>query len=135
MKKITVTVTWSGDNYCAGTGEINGMVVATHKTLEGVKREFADLFAFHIEGSLKDGDKLPEYLTGGNYELDFKLEASALLQSLSGVITYSAISRASGINQRQIGHYANGRSMPRTMQRERLIFGIKKIAKELMTVE
>jgi len=135
MKKITVPIAWSGSNYCAGTGEVNGVVVATHKTLEGVKKEFASAFAFHIEGSLLDGDKLPEYLTSGDYELDFKLEASALIQSLSGVITHSAISKASGINQRQIGHYANGRSNPRVMQRERLIFGIRKIAKELMTVE
>jgi hypothetical protein len=136
MKKITVLVTWSGDNYCAGLGgEESGVVIAAHQTLEGVKKEFASALAFHIKGCLKDGDELPEYLKNGNYELDFKLATSALLQSLSGVLTHAAISKATGINQRQIGHYANGRSNPRLLQRDKIVLGIRKIGKELMVVE
>jgi len=39
MKKIKVLVEWSGDNFSAGTGEINGMVFATGKSLDDVKEK------------------------------------------------------------------------------------------------
>lgn len=59
MKKIKVMIEWAGNNYSAGTGEINGVVVATGNTLDAVKANFKDAFVFHIKGSLEDGDKLP----------------------------------------------------------------------------
>jgi len=72
MKKIKVSISWSGDNYCANAqGDyLNGIIAATHKTLEGVKQEFQSALQFHIEGCLEDGDKLPEWLAGNNYELE-----------------------------------------------------------------
>lgn len=77
MKKIPVQISWSGDNYCAGTGCIHGVVFATGKTLERVKKEFVDAFQFHISGCIADGDQVEDYLKAGYYELDFKLDTSA----------------------------------------------------------
>ena len=104
MKKIKVLISWSGDNYCADavSNDINGVVLVTASTLEGVKKEFKSALQFHIEGSIADGDKLPEWLVSGKYELDYVLEISALLHSLDGILTRSAIARVSGINERQI---------------------------------
>jgi hypothetical protein len=47
----------------------------------------------------------------------------------------AAISRASGINQHQLSHYANGIKKPRPAQRRRILDGIHKIGRELMAVE
>ena len=136
MGKINVSISWSGDNYCAGAqgDDLNGIIVVTHKTLEGLKKDFQETLQFHIEGCLKDGDILPEWLTSGQYELNYVLEISALLHSLDGILTRSAIARVSGINERQIGHYASGHRMPRPQQREKIIKGIHAISRELASV-
>jgi len=133
MEKVIVNISWSGKNYCAGA-EINGVVVCTHKTLVGVKAEFADSFKFHIEGSVADGDVLSENLVRGDYEFDFKLEVSALLHSLDGIVTRSAIARVTGINERQLGHYASGFRNPRPEQRQKIIIGIHNLGNELTMV-
>jgi predicted RNase H-like HicB family nuclease len=136
MKKIEVLISWSGDNYCADavSNDINGVVLTTEATLEGVKKEFKSALQFHVESAVADGDKLPEWLVSGNYELDYVLDTSALLHSLDGILTRSAIARVSGINERQIGHYASGHRTPRPQQREKIINGIRTISRELASV-
>ena len=136
MEKIKVSISWSGNNYCAfAQGDyLRGLIAATHKTLEGVKQKFQSALQFHIEGCSDDGDELPKWLAEGNYELEYITEISALLHSLDGILTRSAIARVSGINERQIGHYASGHRSPRLPQREKIITGIHKISKELALV-
>ena len=136
MEKIKVSISWSGDNYCASSQDdcLNGIIVATHKTLEGVKQEFQSALQFHIEGCLEDGDELPRWLAENNYELECVIEVSALLHSLDGILTRSAIARVSGINERQIGHYASGHRTPRSQQREKIVNGIHRISRDLAMV-
>ncbi len=136
MGKLNVFISWSGDNYCATAqgDELNGVVVVTNKTLDGVKQEFQSSLQFHIEGCLADGDKLPEWVVNGNYQLEYHFDTPALLHSLDGILTRSAIARVSGINEKQIGHYASGHRTPRQLQREKIINGIHKISRELAMV-
>jgi len=136
MEKIDVKIGWSGNNYSciADDKALNGIVIVTHKTLEGLKKDFQESLQFHIEGCIQGGDQLPEWLTSGQYELSYILETSALIHSLDGIITRSAIARISGINERQIGHYASGHRTPRPKQREKIINGIHAISRELASV-
>jgi len=89
MEKINVSISWSGDNYCAEAHgeELNGIIASTHKRLEEVKKAFQSALQFHIDGCLKDGDKLPKWLVSGEYELNYIFETSALLHSLDGILT------------------------------------------------
>ena len=73
MEKIKVDVSFIGANFCAGIDGIGGVVVATHKTLEGVKQEFKEAFDFHIKGCIADGDDIPDYVRNGNFEFDFEI--------------------------------------------------------------
>jgi predicted RNase H-like HicB family nuclease len=134
MKKISVTIEYSDKNYTAATGDINGVVIATGKTLDEVKKEFKDAFDFHIEGCLADGDEMPCLVVKGDYEFDYKFAVSALLQYFDGIITRSALSRITGINERQLGHYATGHRKPRREQREKIINGFHQLGKEFLEV-
>jgi len=136
MEKIQVKIGWSGNNYScvADDKPLNGIIVVTNKTLDGLKNDFQESLQFHIEGCIKGGDQLPEWLVSGQYELNYILETSALLHSLDGILTRSAIARVSGINARQIGHYASGLKNPRPKQREKIITGIQRISKDLAMV-
>lgn len=136
MKKLKVIIGWEAGNYSAlcNDKDINGIVVDTHKDLEALKKSFSEGLAFHIEECLKDGDILPEYLTKGEYELEYELQVSAILHKYDGILTRAALSRVTGINERQLGHYMTGRRNPRPQQRELIISGIRSIGKELSSV-
>lgn len=132
MKKIIkVLIDWSGNNFSAGTGKINGVVFATGKTLDEVKENFAEALRFHIEGSLEDGDQLPAFVMKGKYKLDYELQASAMLHLADDLITRSALSRVTGINEKQLSHYLTGHRKPRPQQNEKIAAGIVNINKQI----
>ena len=134
MEKIKVLVGWSENNYSAVCDSINGVVIDTNKDLEELKKSFAEVFKFHVEESLEDGDKLPDYIVASEYELEFELQISAILHKYDGILTRAALSRVTGINQKQLGHYMSGHRNPRPEQREKIVNGIKNIGKELLNV-
>ena len=131
MGNIKVQVSWS-DNYGACTNEVLGCV-ATHKTLEGVKKAYSDSLRWHLEAMVADGDEIPVALEG-DYKLEFELNTQALLHFFEGVLTRSALARVTGINERQLGHYATGHRNPRLAQRKKIIDGIHKIGNEFNAV-
>lgn len=101
MHKIKVEVSWL-DNYGAGSEQIPGLV-ATHKTFKGVKEAYRESLKYHLKAMKLDGDEIPDILQG-NYNLVFELNVRALLHYFEGILTKSALSRVTGINERQLGH-------------------------------
>ncbi|MBU9914891.1 CopG family transcriptional regulator [Phocaeicola vulgatus] len=125
MGKIKVKVDWCGKNFGAVTEEnvLCGMVVTTSKSYEGLMDELAVAVREHIEG-----------LVRGDYEFDVELGMAALLRKCEQFTSLAAISRASGINQQQLSHYASGLRTPRQEQRKRIIDGIHRIGQEFLSV-
>ena len=136
MEKIEVNVSWCDKNFGASLSEnVPGAVVITAKSYEELVDEVRETLIFHIEGMIADGDDVPQWLRERDYELEYHLDAAALLQMCSPYASIAAISRASGINQHQLSHYANGIKKPRPEQRRRILEGIHKIGRELIAVE
>lgn len=131
MQKIKVQVSWM-DNYGACSDEVLGCV-ATNKTLEGVKKAYIESLGWHLEAMRADGDEIPEVLKE-DYELEFELNIQALLHYFEGILTRSALARVTGINERQLGHYATGHRNPRLAQRIKIIEGIHRIGTEFNSV-
>jgi len=131
MQAITVNIDWE-NNYGAYSEKVSGCV-ATHKTLEGVKLAYIEALEFHLEGLHADGDEIPA-VTQGKYRLDFVLNVRALLHYFEGVLTRSALSRVTGINERQLGHYFTGHRKPRPEQRKKIVEGLHRIGKEINSV-
>lgn len=130
MEKVVCKISYSGKNYCAGNKfDVPGCLIVTDKTLEGVKAAFADSLRFHLDGMLQDGDDVPAYLLAEDYEIVYELETSAILHNLENYTSLAALSRVTGINQRQLGHYASGRSHPRPAQKQKIIEGLHKIGR------
>lgn len=101
--------------------------------MEGVKKAYTESLGWHLEAILADGYEIPTMLQGG-YELEFELNTAAILHHFNGILTRSALSRVTGINERQLGHYATGHRNPRLAQRQKIIEGIRKIGAEFITV-
>lgn len=133
--KLTVDVSWTGKNFCCAWNDDDaGTVVVTAKSLAKLKEDFEESLKWHIEGCVADGDNLPPYLVCGDYSLEYRLDTAALLRDAETYTTMAAISRASGINQKQLSHYANGIKQPRPLQRERIIAGLHTIGARIMAL-
>lgn len=133
--KLKVNVSWSDKNYCCvWSDDAAGTVIVTAKTLEKLKEDFAESLKLHIEGCVADGDVLPQYLVDGDYELEYVLDIVALLRDAESYTTMAALSRACGINPKQLSHYVTGQKRPRKQQRERIITGLHLIGSRIMAL-
>jgi hypothetical protein len=81
----------------------------------------------------KCGQPVPEILQG-EYELAFEFDIEALLKYIDGMITKTALAKASGINATQLSHYSSGLKRPRKEQREKIVSGLHKLGKDLLSV-
>ena len=134
MERITVFIDWSEHNYCGSYSEnVPGAAVFTAATYEDAKLEAQETLDFHMEGYAEEG-KAPQWYLDKEYELEFQLSVAALLHSLGADISLASISRATGINQTQLSHYANGLKVPRPKQHQRIIDGIHAIGRRLIAV-
>jgi len=102
-------------------------------TLPEIKKNIKEAIDFHVESCLEDGDSVPDVFIG-EYELEFKLSIEALLNAYSDVFTKAALSQITGINQRQLWHYASGMRKPRPTQRKRIEEGLHRLGKELLNI-
>ena len=91
---------------------------------------------FHVQGMIEDGNEVPQWLVEGDYEFKWCLKDTAsLLQSLEGMTTIAAISRATGINERLLSNYANGFKRPSAKQHQKIVDGIHKIGQALIGIK
>lgn len=130
MAKIEITIDRSENNYSAVGTYQDYTFVATHKTFEGVKGALLDsvrqTHEWEVEaGKESDLDQLEPVYT---------LTISALLGSLTNVITQTFLSEVTGINPKQLSHYAQGIRRPRPAQAERIREGIRRIGLQLSQV-
>ncbi|MCM1030852.1 MAG: type II toxin-antitoxin system HicB family antitoxin [Oscillibacter sp.] len=132
MEKVIVEILYSGKNFGAHMPILSGCV-ATGSTLKEVKDNIRDAIQLHIEGSLEDGDPIPDVFKG-EYQLIYKLSPEALLNAYSDIFTKAALSRITGINERQLWHYAAGMRKPRPTQIRKIEEGLHHLADELRAI-
>jgi predicted RNase H-like HicB family nuclease len=133
MEKVTVEISYTGNNYCAYVPSLLGCV-STGRTLSDLKKNIGEAISLHVRGSIADNDPIDDVFKG-EYELTYKLTPEALLNSYSDVFTKAALSRITGINERQLWHYAAGKRHPRPAQRQKISIGLHKLAHDLLAVE
>ena len=132
MKKIRAILELGKDGYGVSFPEIDN-IFGFGETLAAAKVDAQTVFDFYIGMLKKNGKDLPEMLQG-EYELCFEFDIEALLKYVDGIVTKTALSKASGINASQLSHYSSGLKKPRKEQRERIIKGLHTLGQELLSV-
>jgi len=130
MKTITMVLEAGKDGfgaYSEGDEGIYGM----GDTIEECKRDVLDCIVSKKEFMSKE--QVPEVLKG-DYELVYKYDTESLLKYYKGVLTNSAMERLTNINQRQVNHYASGRSKPRKAQRQKIQTALHDLGRELLAI-
>lgn len=127
MKTVEVVVEHGGQNLSA---YIEGAPVIT---VGNDMREIADNMKEAIGLYLEDNSNPCEILCG-EFELKFKIDASTFINYYSNIFTKAALSRITGINERQLWHYAAGVHKPRKKQLDKIQKGIQSLTKELSAI-
>ena len=133
MEKIIVEVAYTGKNYSAHIPVLPG-VITTGDNIDEIEQNMKEALPFHLEGQKESDGIIPDAFKG-EYELVFKLSVEAFLNAYSDVFTKAALSRITGINERQLWHYAAGVRKPRPAQRKRIEDGIRQLAGKLLSLE
>ena len=119
-------------NYAAYVEEVGGVGV-TGDTLAEVKKSLQEALDFLVESCEEDGDEVPEELQGP-YVLDFRMDVKSFLQVYYGIFTKAGLERLTGINQKQLWHYANGKTVPRRAQVQKIENALHQLGEELISI-
>jgi predicted RNase H-like HicB family nuclease len=130
--KVIIDIYFSGRNFSACVPLLPGCV-ATGVTPKEVNQHIKDAVDFHVKSSLEDGDYIPE-IFNKPYELDYHFDTEGLLNYYKGIFTKTALHRLTGINSKQLHHYASGTKKPRRAQIEKLENAFHELGKELIKV-
>ena len=88
----------------------------------------------HVKSSLEDGDEIPSVFSG-DYKLVNHFDAEGLLNYYKGIFTKTALHRLTGINSKQLHHYASGSKKPRKAQIEKLENAFHELGREVIEVK
>jgi predicted RNase H-like HicB family nuclease len=132
MKKVIVNVEQGKKNFAAYIEVLPGCIT-TGKTLSEIEKNMREAIKAHVELTQAYNETVPKVFLG-KYDLVFKYDPSTLLSQFTGIFTKAALERITGINQRQLWHYASGEKKPRTKQKERIEQGLHKLGKELLSI-
>ncbi|MDR2130552.1 MAG: hypothetical protein LBP56_05215 [Odoribacteraceae bacterium] len=132
MEKVIVRVQKTDTGYCSGTDMLPGFVVTCEKFQE-LEKEFRESLEFYVHCAKKAGDDYPAILDG-EFELEYQFDVESLLCFYDGIFTRAALERVTGINQKQLAHYALGLHKPRPAQEKKIKDALRKLGKELAII-
>ncbi|MBR4734920.1 MAG: type II toxin-antitoxin system HicB family antitoxin [Bacteroidales bacterium] len=133
MRTLHAVIERAEHNYSAYVEEVNG-VCGVGDTLDEVKQSLEEGLLVLKEDCLEFGYIVPEALVG-DYKLVFRMDTKSFLQMYCKIFTKSALERLTGINQKQLWHYANGISTPRPAQVQKIERALHKLGEELISLE
>jgi predicted RNase H-like HicB family nuclease len=118
--------------YSAYIESLDG-VVATGSTVDEIKRNLISALDEYVETCKELNCELPVELTG-DFTIDFSMDVKSLLSLYDGIFTKSGLERLTGINQKQLWHYANGMSKPRRAQALKIETALHRLGYELIAI-
>lgn len=133
MEKIVVNVAKTAEGYTASIEILPGWILGMSGSFDDFQKELQESVAVYVQWAKEDGDEYPAVFDD-KYEFEYRFDVESLLYCYEGIFTRSAMSRLTGINEKQLGHYACGRSHPRIAQRKKITTALHKLGKELIAV-
>lgn len=129
MKTLKIVIEKSSDSFGAYAQDVNG-IYGAGATLAEVKQSINDAI-----DNIKTFDEkdIPEILKE-DIELVFVFETQSFLEYYDSIFTRAALSRLTGINEKQLGHYMQGLHKPRKDKAEKIEKALHNLGEELLSV-
>lgn len=130
MKTLKIVIEKSSDSFGAYALDVEG-IYGAGDTLAQVKQSINDAIETIKTFDEKD---IPEILKG-DIKLVFVFETQSFLEYFDSIFTRAALSRLTGINEKQLGHYMQGLHKPRKDKAEKIEKALHNLGEELLAVE
>lgn len=127
MKTVEVIVEHAGKNFSA---YIEGApIIAVGNDIKEIENNMPEAIELYLEDNPN-----PVEILSGEFDLKYKIDVATFINCYSNIFTKAALSRITGINERQLWHYAAGVHKPRQQQLEKIQKGIQDLTKELTSI-
>lgn len=130
MEKIIMNISASKNHFGAFSENCDG-IYAAGDTIEETKNDVYTAIQL-IKENLPE-ERWPKQIKG-EFEIEWHFDIPSFLAYYSGYMSLAGMEKATGINQKQLSNYLNHRATPRRKQADRIINGIHKFAKELLSI-
>jgi predicted RNase H-like HicB family nuclease len=130
MEKIVMIIGRSKDMYGAYSDNCDG-IYAAGDSVDAVKADTEEAIRL-IKKNLPE-ERWPKQIKG-EYELEWKYDIPSFLEYYSCFMSMSGMEKVTGIHKKQLSNYLNHKSVPRQKQADRIISGIHRFARELLSV-
>ena len=133
MEQVIISTSKTENGFSASCELLPGWIVAFTGSFTEFVSYVKESIDFYVDCAKIDQDPYPT-MFDNDYELLFKMDIQSLLYCYDKILTRAALSRMTGINQRQLGHYICGRSKPRKPQSEKIVNALHELGKELQSI-
>ena len=133
MKKVVMNTARTESGYSCSCDLLPGWITAHTGDFEEFRKYVEESLDFYLECAREDWMKYASVFDD-EYEIVYKFDVQSLLEYYRGIFSFSALQTITGINQRQLCHYASGISKPRPKQAAKIADGLHRLAKELQSV-
>ena len=106
-------------------------IYAAGEDIEAVKADTMEAIRL-IKKNLPE-ERWPEQIKG-DFEIEWKFDVPSFLEYYGGIMSLAGMEKMTGINQKQLSNYLNHRAVPRRKQADRIITGMHKFARELLSI-
>jgi len=130
MEKLIIQIGASSDHF-GGFAENCDGIYGVGDTVESCKSNVLEGLKLLLINS--DQNSLPEILKG-EYEIEYHYDVQSILNYYANVFTKPALERLTGINQKQLHHYATGLKKPREIQRKKIETALHRLGDELLSI-
>ena len=130
MNKIVMNISASKDMFGAFSENCEG-IYAAGDTIDATKADTYEAIRL-IKKNLPE-ERWPEPIKG-DFEIEWRFDVPSFLEYYGGIMSLAGMERLTGINQKQLSNYLNHRAVPRKKQADRIITGMHKFARELLSI-
>ena len=134
MEKLIIQIEASSDYFDGFAMNVDG-VSGAGNTIEECKANVLEGLRLMIKYSSQSYCKAPKWLVDGDYEIEYQYDTQSILSHYADVFSKPALEKLTGINQKQLHHYATGLKKPREAQRKKIETALHALGKELLTVK
>jgi predicted RNase H-like HicB family nuclease len=133
MEKVIISTSKTERGYSGSCDLLPGWVVSFTGDFSSFIEYVKESIEFYVDCAKEDNEEYPAVFDHV-YELQFKMDIQSLLYCYDKILTRAALSRLTGINERQLGHYICGRSRPRPAQSGKIVNALHALGRELQAV-
>ena len=127
-KSIVVTIAKGNQNYGAWIDGIPG-IYGQGDTVEDAKCEIEEGLKLYV----KLNKEIPEVLTG-EYNIEYCFDVASFLDYYSKIFSKPALEHLTGVNQKQLFHYASGLRKPSEKTVRKMDIAFRRFAGEMSQV-